>query len=420
MGKNRWVTRITIIQLEVLVFSKNLATKVITENKMFTPLEEMESVMRLEILYNDLLWAQEEREAQQSFKEGFFSSLEDVLPDVDCKEFARMPQVQFIMDDAAHLDNFKDCFESNSSLYDVADMLLGVESCFGAFEDHDLHVRQKFGSNLDEQKIIMQCLSPKSLYTAFQSEKTSQNVKCDNSKALLGFERDWNDLWFDQGTSPLLEGKTQFKPQTPKRAPLCQEESFNKYRSLQKCQAGASKRGRSNYGLKPLKMEHQATKEARKRTLNFDDKENIFPNIQITPKKRKLSIPTPLVPKKKTRTTQYGVSRSPAGVYSKTIDTWSPESVAEEVQKIINCSAPSRRTRSSREAERKAQQSALRDPDDDIITIGTYTRAERRANIARFHKKRLKRNYKKNHFVYHCRRKFANSRKRVGGKFVKG
>jgi len=53
----------------------------------------------------------------------------------------------------------------------------------------------------------------------------------------------------------------------------------------------------------------------------------------------------------------------------------------------------------------------------DIITIGMYTRAERAAKIQRFRQKRGRRNFTKR-VLYGCRKRFADSRPRVGGRFV--
>lgn len=54
---------------------------------------------------------------------------------------------------------------------------------------------------------------------------------------------------------------------------------------------------------------------------------------------------------------------------------------------------------------------------DDVITIGIYTRAERAAKIARFRQKRERRNFSKR-VLYGSRKRFADSRPRVGGRFV--
>lgn len=53
----------------------------------------------------------------------------------------------------------------------------------------------------------------------------------------------------------------------------------------------------------------------------------------------------------------------------------------------------------------------------NIITIGIYTRAERRAKIERFRLKRQRRNFAKR-VLYCSRKRFADSRPRVGGRFV--
>lgn len=55
--------------------------------------------------------------------------------------------------------------------------------------------------------------------------------------------------------------------------------------------------------------------------------------------------------------------------------------------------------------------------DDDIITIGIYTKSERREKIKRYKEK--KRNPAKNRILYQCRKRFADTRERVGGRFVK-
>jgi len=53
----------------------------------------------------------------------------------------------------------------------------------------------------------------------------------------------------------------------------------------------------------------------------------------------------------------------------------------------------------------------------DVITIGIYTRAERAAKIYRFRQKRERRNFSKR-VLYGSRKRFADSRPRVGGRFV--
>lgn len=55
--------------------------------------------------------------------------------------------------------------------------------------------------------------------------------------------------------------------------------------------------------------------------------------------------------------------------------------------------------------------------ENDIITIGIYTRAERREKIRRYKQKR--RNPVKKKILYQCRKRFADIRERVGGRFVK-
>lgn len=59
-----------------------------------------------------------------------------------------------------------------------------------------------------------------------------------------------------------------------------------------------------------------------------------------------------------------------------------------------------------------------RDPQDDSkVTVGIYTRAERRAKIERFKEKKNRRNFDKK-ILYACRKSFADSRPRIGGRFV--
>jgi len=53
----------------------------------------------------------------------------------------------------------------------------------------------------------------------------------------------------------------------------------------------------------------------------------------------------------------------------------------------------------------------------DIITIGIYTRNERAAKLLRYRQKRARRNFTKR-VLYGCRKQFADSRPRVGGRFV--
>jgi len=53
----------------------------------------------------------------------------------------------------------------------------------------------------------------------------------------------------------------------------------------------------------------------------------------------------------------------------------------------------------------------------DVVTIGIYTRAERAAKIHRFRQKRERRNFSKR-VLYGSRKRFADSRPRVGGRFV--
>eukprot|EP00808_Paulinella_micropora_P014752 g1843.t1 len=56
--------------------------------------------------------------------------------------------------------------------------------------------------------------------------------------------------------------------------------------------------------------------------------------------------------------------------------------------------------------------------DDDKITCGEYTKAERRRKVQRYREKREKRTYQKK-IMYECRKSFADKRPRVGGRFVK-
>lgn len=55
--------------------------------------------------------------------------------------------------------------------------------------------------------------------------------------------------------------------------------------------------------------------------------------------------------------------------------------------------------------------------DDGKVSIGIYTRAERRAKIERFKQKKNRRNFDKK-ILYACRKSFADSRPRIGGRFV--
>lgn len=56
--------------------------------------------------------------------------------------------------------------------------------------------------------------------------------------------------------------------------------------------------------------------------------------------------------------------------------------------------------------------------DPNEIVIGTYTRAERAAKIARYREKRARRKWTKK-IMYDCRKSFADNRPRVGGRFIK-
>jgi len=57
------------------------------------------------------------------------------------------------------------------------------------------------------------------------------------------------------------------------------------------------------------------------------------------------------------------------------------------------------------------------DPEDMVVSIGEYTRAERRRKIQRFKQKQKNRTFTKK-IIYKCRQTFAQSRPRVGGRFV--
>jgi len=57
------------------------------------------------------------------------------------------------------------------------------------------------------------------------------------------------------------------------------------------------------------------------------------------------------------------------------------------------------------------------DPEDMVISIGEYTRGERRRKIQRFKQKQKNRTFTKK-IMYKCRQTFAQSRPRVGGRFV--
>jgi len=53
----------------------------------------------------------------------------------------------------------------------------------------------------------------------------------------------------------------------------------------------------------------------------------------------------------------------------------------------------------------------------EAITIGVYTRSERAAKLFRYRQKRARRNFAKR-VLYGCRKRFADSRPRVGGRFI--
>lgn len=56
--------------------------------------------------------------------------------------------------------------------------------------------------------------------------------------------------------------------------------------------------------------------------------------------------------------------------------------------------------------------------DPNEVVIGTYTRAQRAAKIARFKQKKANRHFNKK-VLYGCRKSFADARPRVGGRFIK-
>jgi len=64
----------------------------------------------------------------------------------------------------------------------------------------------------------------------------------------------------------------------------------------------------------------------------------------------------------------------------------------------------------------EAEQEHMAGP-GDIITIGTYTKSERLTKLRHYRQKRSKRNFSKR-VLYGCRKEFADSRPRVGGRFV--
>ena len=81
------------------------------------------------------------------------------------------------------------------------------------------------------------------------------------------------------------------------------------------------------------------------------------------------------------------------------------------VVEVLVAAAPARAPTLS-----QAQPPVFRDPNE--IVIGTYTRAERAAKIARFREKRAGRKVGKR-IMYDCRKVFADNRPRVGGRFIK-
>jgi len=60
---------------------------------------------------------------------------------------------------------------------------------------------------------------------------------------------------------------------------------------------------------------------------------------------------------------------------------------------------------------------SLASNDDNKITIGSYTKAERRRKISRYREKKANRSFTKK-IMYKCRKQFADNRPRVGGRFV--
>jgi len=65
----------------------------------------------------------------------------------------------------------------------------------------------------------------------------------------------------------------------------------------------------------------------------------------------------------------------------------------------------------------KVEAAAELNPDDNVVSIGEYTRAERKRKIARFKNKQKNRTFTKK-IIYKCRQSFAQRRPRVGGRFV--
>jgi len=82
-----------------------------------------------------------------------------------------------------------------------------------------------------------------------------------------------------------------------------------------------------------------------------------------------------------------------------------------------SCSASSSSTSSSSPSRPSSPPSSL-SADSQAVVLGAYTRAERAAKIARYREKRLRRQWKKK-IIYECRKVFADSRQRVGGRFIK-
>jgi len=57
--------------------------------------------------------------------------------------------------------------------------------------------------------------------------------------------------------------------------------------------------------------------------------------------------------------------------------------------------------------------------EDDLVTIGSYSKAMRRGKIARFKAKKLRALYFEPHIRFALRKQFAGARPRVGGRFIK-
>jgi len=57
--------------------------------------------------------------------------------------------------------------------------------------------------------------------------------------------------------------------------------------------------------------------------------------------------------------------------------------------------------------------------EDDLVTVGSYSKAVRRGKIARFKAKKLRANLFEPHIRFAFRKQFAGARPRVGGRFIK-